>query len=87
MVEGHYLYLVQLHAMKEIAYVVLQGTKAMVSLEKSHCLFLRRKMRQRELTKFLVPKYGKRSSSGHFNLCMTKFQQVFAGCTKCSGGP
>ena len=44
-------------------------------------------MRQRELTKFLALKYGKLSSPGHVNLYMTKFQQVFAGRTKCSGGP
>ena len=58
----------------------------MVSLNKGHCLFLRRKMRQRELTKFLALKYGKRSPPCHFNLYMTKFQQVFAGRAKCSGG-
>ena len=68
--------------------VVLQGAKAIVSLKKKgHCLFLRRKMRQRELAKFLALKYGKRSSPCHFHLYVTKFQQVFAGHTKCSGGP
>ena len=67
--------------------VVLQSAKAMVSLKKKGlCLFLRRKMRQRELTKFLALKYGKRSSPCHFNLYMKKFQEVFAGGTKCSGG-
>ena len=64
----------------------ITGRKSDDVSKKGHCLFLRRKMRQRELTKFLALKYGKRSSPFHFNLYMTKFQPVFAGRTKCSGG-
>ena len=60
----------------------------MVSLKKKeikgHWLFLRWKMRQQELTKFLALKYGMRSSPCHFNFYMTKFQQVFMDRTKCS---
>ena len=66
-----------------------------VSKKKGHCPLLRRKMRQWELTialllmasKVFALKYGKRSSPCHFNLYMTKFQQMLAGRTKCSEGP